>query len=107
MGFAKTNLEALWIDPYDYRNELEEAVRILDWYGMYVSIYNLPLCVINENVRHFAIKSISDWKNEYMPECFGCSKVQDCGGFFSSASLRYSSHILPVKMESDKHYPKL
>lgn len=96
MGFAKTNLEALWIDPYDYRNELEEAVRILDWYGMHVSIYNHPLCVINENVRHFAIKSISDWKNEYMPECSGCSKIQECGGFFSSASLRYSSHISPL-----------
>ncbi|MHB1287626.1 MAG: His-Xaa-Ser system radical SAM maturase HxsC [Leptospirales bacterium] len=98
MGFAKTNLEALWIDPYDYRNELEEAVRILDWYGMHVSIYNHPLCVINENVRHFAIKSISDWKNEYMPECSGCSKIQECGGFFSSALLRYSSHIVPMKM---------
>jgi len=97
MGFAKTNLEALWIDPYDYRNELEEAVRILDWYGMHVSIYNHPLCVINENVRHFAIKSISDWKNEYMPECSGCSKIQECGGFFNSASLRYSSHIVPMK----------
>ena len=97
MGFAKTNLETLWIDPYDYRNELEEAVRILDWYGIHVSIYNLPLCLINESVRNFAVKSISDWKNEYMPECAGCFQIQDCCGFFSSSSLRHSSHIAPIR----------
>lgn len=97
MGFAKTNLEALWIDPYDYRNELERAVHVLDWYGIDVSIYNHPLCIINESVRNFAVKSISDWKNEYISDCSECSKIQDCCGFFSSASLRYSSHIIPMK----------
>ena len=97
MGFAKSNLEALWIDPDDYRNELEEAVRVLDWYGIHVSIYNLPLCLINEGVRHFAVKSISDWKNEYMPECTGCLRIQDCCGFFSSSCLRNSSHIAPIR----------
>ena len=42
-----------------------------------------------------AAKSISDWKNEYMPECDGCSEMTRCGGFFSSAKLRYSDHIRP------------
>ncbi|MFY0022484.1 hypothetical protein ABTQ05_21385, partial [Acinetobacter baumannii] len=44
----------------------------------------------------FARQSISDWKQEYMPECGGCIVKDRCGGFFSSAHLRYSSHIEPV-----------
>jgi len=45
MGFAKSNLNALWIDPYDYRDEIEEAVNTLSRYGMRVSIYipRIPL----------------------------------------------------------------
>lgn len=96
MGFAKTNLEALWVDPYEYQNELEKAVHILDWYGINVSIYNHPLCIIKKSVHRFAVKSISDWKNIYMPQCSDCLKVEECGGFFSSSSLRYSSYILPI-----------
>ena len=41
----------------------------------------------------YAKKSISDWKNEYFAECDGCQVRDRCGGFFSSARLRYSDHI--------------
>ena len=32
-------------------------------------IYNHQLCLIDRRVWPFAVKSISDWKNEYHPEC--------------------------------------
>jgi His-Xaa-Ser system radical SAM maturase HxsC len=92
-GFAKSNLDAIWIDPYDYRAELAEAVRTLARYRMRVSVYSHPLCVLPEDIRRFSVKSISDWKNEYFEECKGCSAVEACGGFFSSHSLRRSAHI--------------
>ena len=93
MGFAKSNLEALWIDPYDYRNELEEAVNTLSRYGMHVSIYNHPLCVIPASVRRFSVRSISDWKNDFLEECQSCKFMQECGGFFSSNLKKTSAHI--------------
>ena len=96
IGFTKANLDSLWIDPIDYQNELIQAVQILDRFGMNVSIYNHQLCLLDKSLWRFAKKSISDWKNEYMPECNGCSIKDKCGGFFSSAHFKYSSHIKAI-----------
>jgi His-Xaa-Ser system radical SAM maturase HxsC len=93
MGFAKSNLDAIWIDPTEYQKELREATEWLAANRMRVSIYNHQLCLLDPAIRRFAIRSISDWKNEYMPECEGCELKRDCGGFFSSAKLRYSPNI--------------
>ncbi|CAM4488799.1 MAG: hypothetical protein LEGION0403_FIIPPAGN_00427 [Legionella sp.] len=96
MGFTKANIDSLWIDPADYQSELVEAVNILDRFRMNVSIYNHQLCLLDKSLWRFAKKSISDWKNEYMPECNGCSIKSECGGFFSSAHFKYSDHIKAI-----------
>ena len=96
-GFTKTNLEKLWVDPKDYQNQLREATRMLDEARIIVSVYNHQLCVLDPETVPFNRRSISDWKNEYMPECEGCTRKVDCGGFFSSSKLRYSSHIKPFR----------
>ncbi|MFZ3374108.1 MAG: His-Xaa-Ser system radical SAM maturase HxsC [Chthoniobacterales bacterium] len=96
-GFTRGNLEKLWIDPKDYQPQLKEAVTILDLARIRVSIYNHQLCILDESLHRFSRKSISDWKNEFMPECDGCMRKRECGGFFSSAKLRYSSHIVPFR----------
>jgi hypothetical protein len=96
-GFTRSNLEKLWIDAKDYQPQVREAVEILNQGKLTVSIYNHQLCVLDEWLRPFSRKSISDWKNEFMPECSGCARKRECGGFFSSAKLRYSSHIVPFE----------
>jgi His-Xaa-Ser system radical SAM maturase HxsC len=88
MGFTRANLDALWIDPIEYREQLTETVRILKSYKIPTLIYNLPLCLVDPTVHDHYVKSISDWKNEYAPECSDCAKKHECGGFFSS-SIRY------------------
>lgn len=94
MGFTRANLDTLWIDPYEYKDTLSEATRILATYGLNVSIYNHQLCLVNQDILPFYRKSISDWKNEYADECIGCSKLSECGGFFSSGIKHgYSSHL--------------
>ena len=93
-GFTRANLDLLWIDPYDYKDTLSDAVEILNAYGLAASVYNHTLCTVNPDVWGNYQKSISDWKNEYVDECVGCSKMGDCGGFFSSGKkYRYSDHI--------------
>lgn len=94
-GFARANLDQIWIDPADYQGELVEAVGILDRAGLRTSIYNSQTCILVPSLRRFARRSISDWKQEYMPECDGCTAKQECGGFFTSAKLRYSRAIAP------------
>jgi len=97
-GFTRANLDKLWVDPYDYKDILSEAVSILNQYDIPTSVYNHQLCTVNENVLNNYQKSISDWKNEYVDECKSCQKVNDCGGFFSSSKkYRYSDNIRPFK----------
>lgn len=92
-GFTKANLDSLWIDPADYQQELYRAASYLADSRIHVSIYNHQLCVLDRRLWQFSRRSISDWKNEYMPECEGCCESENCGGFFSSAKIRYSNHI--------------
>lgn len=96
MGFARANLEDLWIDPVDYQTELAAAVGILDRARIRVSIYNSQLCLLDRTLWKFTTRSISDWKQEYMPECDGCEVKASCAGFFTSAKYRYSRHIQPI-----------
>ncbi|MBX9825363.1 MAG: His-Xaa-Ser system radical SAM maturase HxsC [Xanthobacteraceae bacterium] len=91
MGYARVNRAALWIDPADYGNALRRAVLHLHLRDIPVSIYNLPLCVLQEDMRPFARQSISDWKNVYAPECDGCAVKDQCSGFFRSAGADWRS----------------
>lgn len=96
MGFTRANLNELWIDPFEYKNILSKAVRILNTSGIKVLIYNHQLCLINDDVREFYVKSISDWKNEYAEECNRCTALNECGGFFSSGIKHgYSKYLTP------------
>jgi His-Xaa-Ser system radical SAM maturase HxsC len=97
MGFTKANINDLWIDPIEYQPQLVEAVETLARFKMHVSVYNHQLCLLDKQLWPFNVKSISDWKNDYMPECAPCLMKEQCGGFFSSAVFKYSSHIAPFQ----------
>jgi His-Xaa-Ser system radical SAM maturase HxsC len=95
-GLVHKHLDALWIDPAAYQRELVAASRILCEAGMNVSIYNHQLCVLDPELWPLARRSISDWKNVYLPECDGCEVMDQCGGFFQSGTKIRSSEIRPV-----------
>jgi His-Xaa-Ser system radical SAM maturase HxsC len=93
-GFTIPNLPTLWIDPVDYQPQLARATLFLAARGVRVSIYNHQLCTVPPVLWQFCRQSISDWKNEYLPECESCAERTRCGGFFtSSVQRRYSDHI--------------
>lgn len=96
-GLAKENFDELWIDPYDYNNELREAVLLLVDRGMKPYIYNAQLCVLPEDIRCYAQQSISDWKDIYLSECDGCLLKGQCAGFFASNKEHHSKHIKKVE----------
>lgn len=103
MGYARPNLDTLWIDPLDYQAPLLRAVDELVPHGMNISLYNLPLCTLDRELWPYARRSISDWKNEYAAECGGCEVREECGGFFSSARLRMSRGVAPLGEEARRH----
>lgn len=97
VGLANANLDALWIDPYEYQPQLKEACEILFLAGLNVSIYNHQLCVLDRALWRFSRKSISDWKNIYLDLCNECDARNDCGGLFQSAAKKHSSYIKPLR----------
>jgi His-Xaa-Ser system radical SAM maturase HxsC len=99
IGLARANIPALWIDPTEYADELAEAVLILDRSRIRTMIYNHQLCLLPRALWPFAVRSISDWKNEYHPECDACGVRDQCGGFFFSAKYKVSEniHALPAE----------
>ncbi len=101
IGYAEQNLNDLWIDPYDYNEELSEAVRFLDNRDIKTLIYNAQLCVLSENLHRFAVQSISEWKNIYLPECEQCKLKSKCGGLFVANKKYCSKHIVAKKQQNN------
>jgi His-Xaa-Ser system radical SAM maturase HxsC len=95
-GFAIANDAVLWVDPLDYQEQLKAGVDVLSTAGVNVSVYNLPLCVLDPSIRPFAVQSISDWKNSYVEECEGCTARRDCAGFFSTGRPKFSRGIAAI-----------
>lgn len=99
-GLAKKNYEQLWIDPADYQKDLNQAAFFLDIRGIAVSIYNLPLCVLDPALGRFYRQSISDWKNLFIDACQTCSATHACAGFFKSHSTKWQSrNIHPLSVD--------
>ena len=97
IGFARANKQLLWIEPDAYADQLMEAVLFLSKRKMRVSIYNLQHCLMPLEIWPFMRKSISDWKNEYEPECSECEVRDLCGGFFSSFVNQKPKNIRALK----------
>ncbi len=92
-GLVNDNFDRLWIDPYDYNQQLREAVLILVDRDIEVNIYNSQLCILPEDIRQYAVQSISDWKDIYIEQCRDCSRRGECPGFFASNKNSHSRHI--------------
>ena len=96
VGFAKSNLASVWIDPADYGECLAAAVRVLESHRVPVSIYNHQLCTISPELWRYARQSISDWKNVFIDACEDCEAKHQCCGFFASGVDVHSRAIGPV-----------
>lgn len=89
-GYSIKNHNKVWVNPQDYRLQLENAVFNLATWGMDVSVFNLPHCCLQDTIHEFARKSISDWKVKYMPCCDKCIVRDDCSGLFSTSKNNYN-----------------
>ena len=85
VGFAVTNSQKIWIEPTEYVPNLKEAALNLNDWQINISLFNLPLCLLSQELHIFAKKSISDWKNKYIDICKNCTKQADCCGLFSTS----------------------
>lgn len=96
-GLAEKNAAIVWVDPIEYQGALAEAVHVLERGGIPVSVYNHQLCILESRTRNVARRSISDWKNSYLPICDSCLQKKNCGGFFETSGAYHSKAIQPLK----------
>lgn len=100
-GFARANHDTLWMDPVDMNGPLIEAVDTLSKRDISVSLYNLPLCTLQRVLWPHTRRSISDWKQHYLPACEDCQVKSRCGGFFAWVTDPWISRaITPIQEET-------
>lgn len=95
-GEALKNAAEVMINPAEYRDELADAALILERGGLPVSLYNVPLCMADERVRHLARQSISGWKNIFPEKCGNCARKSECCGFFATSETIPLADINPL-----------
>lgn len=44
----------------------------------------------------YAVRSISDWKNDYLDICRSCTVRDACGGVFTTSGNRLSQYLRPL-----------
>jgi His-Xaa-Ser system radical SAM maturase HxsC len=88
-GWGRANYGSLYVNVRDQSSSLRSAVSVACTANREVRLFNYPLCLLPNELRRFAVKSISDWKNYYPDECSGCRILEECGGFFASATGKF------------------
>jgi His-Xaa-Ser system radical SAM maturase HxsC len=87
-GSTCKNESIVWIDPKVLKSELAKTIDLLTINKMNVSIYNLPYCLLPEELWTYCKKSISEWKRGYLLQCRICQKYSKCGGIFLSSKKK-------------------
>ena len=94
-GYAEKHFQEVWIEPAFCSNELAETVACLEQSRIQVRLFNIPLCLLPQQLWNYSCRSISNWKQTYFPACKGCKVRNQCCGMFST-SKRFSRFIKPV-----------
>ncbi|WP_431261922.1 His-Xaa-Ser system radical SAM maturase HxsC [Roseateles chitinivorans] len=82
IGFALATKDMSVVDVLEYGRELANTVAELELFGLTPVLMNMPLCKVPAPLRAHAAVSISDWKNDFAPECEDCELKPRCSGFF-------------------------
>ena len=94
-GYAEKRFQEVWIDPVFCSYELIKAVVYLDQSRIQVRLFNMPLCLLPQQLWNYACRSISNWKQTYFAVCERCKVKEKCCGMFST-SKQYSGYIHAV-----------
>jgi His-Xaa-Ser system radical SAM maturase HxsC len=99
IGFALANRDLCAVDLNDWHDTLRAGARTLQRYGIPFMFMNVPLCALPHDLKPYAQRSISDWKNTYAPECNGCDVRSDCCGLFTWYERGWRpAKLVPIKL---------
>ena len=82
IGYGRMNWNRCFFDSSIDFASLGAAIDLMRARRQNVTLYNFPLCTVPPVYRDLAARSISDWKQKYLPACGACSLRDGCAGFF-------------------------
>ncbi|EPX76426.1 His-Xaa-Ser system radical SAM maturase HxsC [Salipiger mucosus] len=82
IGYGRMNWTRCFFDSSTNFADLGAAIDLMRARRQSVALYNFPLCTVPPAYRDLAARSISDWKQKYLPGCESCSLRARCAGFF-------------------------
>jgi His-Xaa-Ser system radical SAM maturase HxsC len=96
MGNAAKNMKDVWV-PYEVAaKKSEKAIKYLIANGINVQLFNIPLCMVPENLWDICIMSITDYKIKYNDGCESCAVKDICGGMFESTQRMAKIQTVPI-----------
>ena len=95
IGNAYNNYMDIVEEPSGFVDSLSKAISVLDDCKIKSRIFNLPLCLIPEDLWIYTCKSISQWKIKYTKRCNSCVVKQNCCGIFSTSQIEWDN-ITPL-----------
>tara|TARA_R110002020_G_scaffold246440_1_gene460217 strand:- start:239 stop:1315 length:1077 start_codon:yes stop_codon:yes gene_type:complete len=96
IGFAKNRWDSLYVDFRNSFGSISEALDIVTLFGVQSKLFNVPLCHLPESYRHFAVNSISDWKQRFGERCSMCNSKAACSGFFEWHPSKILDEVVPI-----------
>ena len=102
-GNCAKNFDNVFISYGDSFLKSKNAIDYLIRNGFDVGLYNYPLCNIDRQYWNLAVKSISQYKNEFMPQCDDCDLKEICAGFFTAARRIAHPQAFPIKKAGEEH----
>ena len=95
-GNCAKNYQDVYIDCKGSFPYVRQAVNVLIRHGINTSLYNYPLCAVDEGYRSLCRKSISPWKVRFPASCDACSARPYCGGFFDTTLNLTHPSVFPI-----------
>ena len=95
VGWANNNFKHLFSPTKDHLAALSESIALAEAADIGLRLYNYPLCELSNDLRPYAVQSVSDWKNYFHEDCRACNLKPECAGFFKSAARRGLIRVRP------------
>ena len=93
-GYAKSNWQSLSLSPSE-KDALFSSLSGLHCKSK-IKLFNFRLCELPNELRSYAVTSISEWKNYYPDICFSCTLKNECCGFFVSERGKFYNPPIPI-----------
>lgn len=97
-GKAFDNYQKLFVEQEEYNTQLIKAIRMLDSCKIHSKIFNIPLCLLNNDLWQYTCKSISNWKKTNLSTCKECLMIEECCGIFSTSKI-ISNQIISISKQ--------